>query len=347
MSGAVWTRHGDDLVRVKVPLPFSLKWVNAYLLPGAKGWTLIDPGLHTEDTVRCWETTLPEIGIRWEDIASIVVTHHHPDHYGLAGYVQQRSGTPVWITTVARRMTERLWGNGETFSEELTTAFVGHGLPQELAGDMLAHMRGFVRRVSPQPGEYGTEYELKIGATFRMADMEWELLGGEGHAPGHALFLDRTGGRLLCGDQVLPDITPNIGWMPGGDPDPLGSFLASLARLSGLSVHMAFPGHRDPFTNFAGRIREIAEHHDRRLNRMLEMVGGSAVTAFELCERLFGERLRENVHNLRFALAETIAHVVYLERQGELVCEGDFSEEDVARERGDRGREGPIRFARR
>lgn len=321
----LWTKHAHGWLQVKIPLPFSLKWINSYLLPGDGGWAMIDPGLRTEEAVACWDNVLDQAGIDWSDISSIVVTHHHPDHYGLAGLVQERSGAPVWMSQTAMNTARRLWGEDETFSAELTEAFVKHGLPSELEQPMLDHMTGFREKVSPQP----TGPDIRIlqpGTEFQMAGAIWELVGGEGHAPGHISLLDRRRRLLLCGDQVLPHITPNIGWMPGGDSDPLGSYLQTLRSMVDLPVDIAFPGHRDPFPRFGERVLEISAHHDRRLSHMLELVGDSSISTFELCEATFGARLRGNIHNLRFALAETIAHAVYLEKSGKLIrvddCDG-------------------------
>ncbi|TFE30655.1 MBL fold metallo-hydrolase [Cohnella luojiensis] len=313
------TQWESGWLQVKVPLPFSLKWVNAYLLPEDSektGWTLIDPGLRTEDTEVFWTEVLSELSIGWQDIISIVITHHHPDHYGMAGWFQKRTGAQVWMSQAALDSARRLWGENETFSEELTEAFLRHGLAEELREDMLVHMRGFRNKVSPQPVNPSI---LQPGERFRMGNMHWEILGGEGHAPGHLIFHDQAGGKLLCGDQVLPDISPNIGWMPDGDPDPLGSFLTGLGEMRHLEVAMVFPGHRDPFLQYRLRIEELLEHHERRLQKMAELIGNEDRTAFEVCELLFGTRLRSNAHNLRFALAETIAHLIQLEKRGIVV----------------------------
>jgi glyoxylase-like metal-dependent hydrolase (beta-lactamase superfamily II) len=140
---------------------------------------------------------------------------------------------------------------------------------------------GFRLRVTPQPGEVNL---LSAGSAFRMAGREWQLIGGEGHAPGHISFYDPKERRLLCGDMVLPDISPNIGWMPDSDPDPLGSFMDTMRNLLSLDVKQAYPGHRDPFDGFGERVSELITHHDRRLDKVLELVGAADVTSFELCE---------------------------------------------------------------
>jgi glyoxylase-like metal-dependent hydrolase (beta-lactamase superfamily II) len=186
----------------------------------------------------------------------------------------------------------------------------------ELTDDMRGHMRGFRVKVSPQPFNLNI---LHPGEVFHMGGLEWEMISGEGHAPGHLSFYERRSGKLLCGDQVLPDISPNIGWMPGGDPDPLGSFLISLQAMLPLEVKMAYPGHRDPFSDFQKRIRELLEHHELRLFKIAELIGEEDKSAFEVCELLFSSRLRSNTHQLRFALAETIAHLIQLEKRGIII----------------------------
>lgn len=310
----------DGWLQVKIPLPYSLKWVNAYLLPEDGGWTLIDPGLRTPEAIKVWLETLGAKGIGWSRISRIVLTHHHPDHYGLAGWFQEYTGAPVWISEAAEQAAERLWGDGETYSGQLTEAFLQHGLPDELANDMRAHLHGFRERVSPRPITF---HRLSAGTSFRMGGREWESIGGEGHAPGHLSFYDRQRRNLICGDQVLPDISPNIGWMPDADPDPLGSYLHSLRTMQALEVDRAFPGHRDPFGNFHVRVQELLAHHERRLDKMMAWIGSNPVTSFDVCEGLFGTRLREQTHQLRFALAETIAHLVLLERREMLQRSGD------------------------
>ncbi|WP_255570568.1 MBL fold metallo-hydrolase [Cohnella sp. CFH 77786] len=319
MIGEV-SEHQGGLLQVKVPLPYSLKWVNAYLLPGEDGWTLIDPGLRTPESEQAWTRVLEARGIGWDRIARIVLTHHHPDHYGLAGWFQVRTGAPVWMSKTARDTALMMWGEGETFSGRLLEAFREHGLPEELGDAMREHLRGFRERVSPQPSGVTI---LEIGRKVRMGGIEWEPIGGEGHAPGHLSFYDRQSRRLICGDQVMPDISPNIGWLPGGDADPLGSFLDSSRKMLELDVELAFPGHRDPFANFRGRVDELLGHHERRLDKIEGLIGTEPASSFEVCERLFGPHLRGNSHHLRFGLAETIAHLVHLEKRGRLERAGD------------------------
>lgn len=309
------TRLANGFIQAKVPLPFSLRWVNAYLLPHGGSWTLVDPGLRTAETEAFWTESLAELGIAWKGIESIVLTHYHPDHYGLAGWFQEKTGAPVYMSDVAAAYADRLWGENETFSEELIEAFRQHGYPEELIQGMRDHLSGVKDQVSPSPREI--RYLPEPGQSFGMAGQAWKIVGGEGHAPGHRAFYQPESGVILCGDQVLPRITPNIGWLPGGDPDPLGSYLASLESMLAYDVSLALPGHRDPFSDFGGRVRELIAHHDRRLKQIEGMLAAAeSYSSHELCDALFGARISGNSHNHRFAMSETIAHAERLAFSG-------------------------------
>ncbi len=320
-SGAEMTAKPEGfsgiVTQVKVPLPFSLKWVNSYILRDSRGFTVVDPGLHTEEALAAWDAFLSEKGIRYPDIHTIVLTHQHPDHYGLAGLFQRRAGAPVLISRRSYAYTQRLWGKGRTFGADLTSLFSEHGMPAEQLEQVALHLESFVEKVTPQPDVTFVE----AGATVSMGGLDWIAVDAPGHAGGQLVFYAEERGWMLCGDQVLPDITPNISVVPGEEDDPLEQFLNSLDRLGGYEVRLAFPGHREPFAGFRERTRELAAHHARRLDGLAEMLAEGPATGFACCERLFGARIAGNAHNLRFAMSETLAHLVHLERKGRAVRE--------------------------
>ncbi|RXZ84639.1 MBL fold metallo-hydrolase [Paenibacillaceae bacterium] len=306
-----------DWIQVKSPLPFSLKWVNSYLIPGDGGYTLIDPGLHTPEAVQAWRAVLEQFHIKWHDIAQIVLTHQHPDHYGLAGWFQERTEAPVVMSRLAHNYARRLWGGSRQFDQALTELFGSHGMPEQMLQEIDRHLLSFVSLVSPQPV---VQYLDESDGKLVIGDAEWQTIPTPGHASGHLCFYERKERRMFCGDQVLPDITPNISLLPGDDPNPLHSFLQSLELLGSYDVELAFPGHRDPFMNFTERTVELRRHHDRRLERISAWLQ-LPLNAFEVCIRMFGERVAENAHHLRFAMAETLAHLHYLHVRGSLRTE--------------------------
>jgi len=317
-TASVVKRHGD-IVQVKVPLPFPLRWVNSYLIPGRIGWTLIDPGLRTEAAEAVWDAALAELGIVCSQIERIVLTHHHPDHYGLTGWFQQRSGAPVLLSRTGLEQARRLWGAGQPMTAQLLALFREHGLPPELCEPMREHMDGFVPSVSPQPNVT----VLEAGDPVLLGDEAYVPILTPGHAAGHLCFYRAETGVLFCGDHVLPQISPNVSYLPGGiDENPLASYLRSLREIGALEVRIAFPGHREPFPHVAQRARELIGHHEERLEGMRRLLD-QPKTAYEVCRLTFGDRL--SLHQLRFALSETIAHLIWLRDAGqaEQVYDGD------------------------
>lgn len=304
---------GDGIWQVKVPLPFPLLWVNAYVAVGPDGTAdVIDPGLRTEEALRRWEEAAEAIGFGWTSVRSIVLTHHHPDHYGLAGWMQERTGAPVLLSDAAREQADMQWGaerRGRALDATLAF-FARHGLPEAEEPAMRRHLESFVPMVTPHPRETVT---IPFGGTVELGGRPYAALHTPGHAAGHLSFWDASSGRLFCGDHVLPGITPNVSLLPFGDEDPLATYLDSLQEAERLPVAAALPGHREPFAHYAERIRAIRAHHVGRLDAMEAMLEAPA-SGYELCRAMFGDKL--STHQLRFALSETLAHLVWLARRG-------------------------------
>lgn len=312
MSKSIITAYGE-FIRVRMEMAFPLRWENSYVLRGEDGWTVVDPGPRSPENEAAWDEAFRELGIRATDISSIVLTHHHPDHYGLSGWLQQQSGAQVWMSKAASEAAWRNWGGVQqesgtnTFVEASIALCRLHGMEPERLAQLPAHLEGFLPQVDPQP-EISV---IESGLPIRFGGRLWHPIETGGHAEGHLSFYEEATGVILCGDAVLPRISPNISYSPGGDEHPLRSYLDGLRTLGALNVTQAFPGHRDPFENFSERTVQLLEHHEQRLDRMEELLKDEPRSAYEICIALFGDSL--GIHQLRFALSETIAHLVELE----------------------------------
>ena len=304
------------LYQVRVPLPFLLRYVNSYVFIGSDGLTVIDPGLRTAEALACWDEALARLGASKRDIRRIVLTHHHPDHIGLAGLFQQESGAETLLSVDGVRQAESMWSGERPMGRMLPEAFARHGMDDETVALIREHMAGFVQLVSPLP----RTSPLEDGDRVSLGDELFTAIHTPGHAWGHMMLLHEESGELLCGDHVLPKITPNIGWLPGVDESPLASYIAALRSVAALPVTRAYPGHREPFDDWAGRCRELLAHHEERLAAFAAAVS-SRCTAYEACRRTFGSRL--SPHQLRFAMAETLAHLFWLRDAGRLKEEQD------------------------
>lgn len=303
------------ILQISVPMDPPLRQVNSYILPDPDGQvTIIDPGPHTLEAELAWHGVLEECRLTWDKVRQIVVTHHHPDHYGLAGWLQDRSGAPVRMTERAHAEAGRSWGERATLNESLPLLFARHGMPEEWLGGILEHLESFGPQVTPQP----EATYICAEETFEMGGRLWQPVITGGHAPGHVSFYHEDSGQLLCGDAVLPQISPNVSLQPDSDPQPLLTFMEGLRVLGSLRVDLAFPGHREPFRGFSERTERLLRHHEERLDTTAALLTGGPLSGFAVCEALFRSRVT-SAHQMRFAMSEALAHLAELVRREQAV----------------------------
>ncbi|WP_331281340.1 MBL fold metallo-hydrolase [Paenibacillus sp. FSL R5-0345] len=329
MSKAELTSWDKNILQVSVPMDSPLRQVNSYILSDEDGRvTIIDPGPRSPDTENCWLGILQELDLSWMDIRDIVVTHHHPDHYGLSGWLQSQSGCKVWMTERAHAEARLMWGDGfgddrgngaeenagkdnsKDINEILPVYFIRHGMTDEWSNGIKAHLESFNSQVEPQP----VVSYFNVAEPFKMGGRKWQLIITGGHAPGHVSLYHADSGLMICGDAVLPQISPNVSLLPGSDPQPLQTFLQGLRELGSYPVSMAFPGHREPFAGFAHRVNSLLAHHEERLDTAGALLANGPLSAFAVCEVLFRSRVT-TVHQMRFAMSETLAHLAELVRR--------------------------------
>jgi glyoxylase-like metal-dependent hydrolase (beta-lactamase superfamily II) len=201
---------------------------------------------------------------------------------------------------------------------ERTPLWHEHGLPGPVALELLEHMPRYAVLVHALPQ---TVEAIDTGGWLVLGGRRWQPIVGRGHSPEHLSLLSEDGALLLGGDQVLPKITPNIAVWPGGDPDPLRSYLASLEAFAALSGQtLLLPSHKQPLWGIATRVEEIRMHHEDRLNAVLRACG-APMTCYEMLPALFGRRLRQE--EIGFGLGEAIAHLNFMQSEGLLVSSLD------------------------
>lgn len=307
----------DGIIQVKITMAPPLRWVNSYILRGSNGITIIDPGPKTETSIAEWTAVWKQLGLSKDEITSVVLTHHHPDHYGLAGHIQAYTGAQVWMSRRAHAETKFMWGSKSHVNEELPELYRRHGMPPEWTTQLPDHLEGFLPQVMPEP----LVSYIDEGTPQEMGDRLWMPIETGGHAPGHMSFYHRDSRTILCGDAVLPQISPNISFLPGSDPQPLQSYTDAMLKLAGYDVDLAYPGHRHPFDYFRKRLEDLLLHHEQRLTRIEDLLKERPCSGYEVCTTLFGNKL--GIHQMRFAMSETLAHLIELVRQGrawEEVC---------------------------
>ncbi len=308
------TEIASDIWRVRLPLPFALNHVNCYLLRDADGWTILDTGLNRPELYAGWQAVFAQLGIRLADIRRIIVTHLHPDHIGLAGRLQQESGAPVFLSPREWEIAEVAWVQNLERGEHLADYLRRVGAPPEVGALVEGQQQKLRQMTQPPPTDVQL---LRGGDAITMAWRRFDVIHAPGHADGQIIFYAAEDRLMLCGDQVLLRITPNIGFWPSTQPDPLGRYLASLRELMKLDVALALPGHHGVITDWQGRICELLQHHDERLE-VAYTAAARGATALEASYTIFNFD-RFSPHEVRFAVAEALAHLEYLADAGRLV----------------------------
>lgn len=303
-EGVLWAR---------LPLPFRPDHLNVYLLDDGDGWTVVDTGLDTAAVRQAWAVLLagPLAG---RPVRRVILTHHHPDHVGLAGWFQAR-GAELWATRTAWLTARMLTLDVQPRPSAETLAFwraagMEAGLLAERAE---ARPFNFADVVSPMPLGFR---RMAQGEEIAAGGRRWRVEIGNGHAPEQATLWGVDHELVLAGDQILPGITPNLG-VHATEPeaDPVGDWLASCARLAGFARddHLALPGHRRPFHGLPARLAEFIAHGEGGLAR-LERHLAAPRRASECFEPLYGRPIGAAEYGL--ALAEVVGHLNRLAIEG-------------------------------
>lgn len=296
----------DDLgvIQVTIDLPFRLNHVNCFLAEGENGWTILDTGLNDETSQAAWKEALTE-----KEVNTIFVSHYHPDHFGYAGGLQEKTNAVVWMTETDERNGLEVW-NLE-FVKELTERYLECGAPIELANQMTGNTGDFTEHVTPYPV---VTKHFKEGLKVPFGKYEYEVFETPGHSEGMICLFNKEKNVLFSCDHILPTITPNVSYWFHGNPDPLAQFFDSLNKIKKLEAEYVIPSHGKAFYDANKRIQEIIYHHDLRLEEVVEGLREPS-TVYDVCQKLFDKPL--TVHESRFALGESLAHLQYLYYKGE------------------------------
>lgn len=293
---------------IRMDLPFRLNHVNCFLAEGEKGWKIIDTGLHNKETVRRWEQELAG-----KQVTDIIITHYHPDHFGYAGGLQEKYGADVHMSKIDAHSGLHAWELD--WINKLHDSYALAGIPVHIANDMVINTKEFIPRVAPYPT---VNHYLEEGQHITIGSLDFEVFFTPGHSDGLVVFFQREKRILLSTDHILPRITPNISYWFHGERNPLKLYFSSLEKIRALNADLVVPSHGEPFYDANQRIDEIIAHHEERLDATRKAVE-QGNTVFGICRELFPHI--KTIHEMRFAIGETIAHLEYLREKHECVCE--------------------------
>lgn len=308
--GILWTR---------IALPFRLNHVNIYLIEDGDGWAVLDTGISNQPTRDTWEALIagPLAGRR---LTRLIVTHFHPDHIGLAGWLCERFDLPLLTSQTCYLGCINISLSPNALEAKPYQDFYRrHGMSDETAKLVATQGNGYLRMVTPLPPTFR---RLVAGDVLMLGGRPFEVMSGDGHAAEQIMLYLREENVFLGSDQVLAKITPNVSvWAVDPDGDPLGLYLRSLAKIADSIPEgaLVLPGHQLPFYGLQQRCMELVAHHHERCEMIAHACADGAKSVAELVPVIFHRPL--DPHQLSFAFSEVHAHVNYMIGRGEIAWE--------------------------
>jgi glyoxylase-like metal-dependent hydrolase (beta-lactamase superfamily II) len=305
---------------VELPTPFPVGPITVYLAsaPG-EPLTLVDTGPRTPETRAALDAGLAGLGHAVADLARIVVTHAHADHFGLAGDLVDGSGAQVWthpwsVPTLGDYDADR----------QRRVAFFGGLLRQAAVPSQIMQAVGWVTQgMQHFAHPVAVDATLDEGDRLRLAGCDWLVLHTPGHAAGLICLYEPASRTLLSSDHLLADISSN----PVMEPPPPGQterprslalYRASLQRVAEMDITRALPSHGRPVRDVAGLVGRRLAFHERRLERVLDALRHGARTTWDVTQVLFPDRSPLDTF---LAVSEVLAHLDLLEIEGRILGE--------------------------
>ncbi len=310
------TEIRDGVFWFRLPLPMKLDHVNCYAFADDDGWTIIDTGFDSRRTRAVWQKLL-EGPLAGRPVKKVIVTHHHPDHVGLAGWFQRDHGAELITTRTAWLFARMLLLDEQMVPVDETLAYWrAAGMDREVyEARKTERPFNYVDIVADMPLGFR---RIKEGDMIRFGGRDWDVRIGNGHAPEHATFWSRDCDLVIGGDQLLATISPNLGvYATEPEADPVGDWLESCTRLAPFATdsQLVLPGHKLPFTGLPTRMRQLIKNHHHALERLLEFLETPHVAA-DCFPPLFKRRIGAGEYGL--ALVEAVGHLNHLYATGQI-----------------------------
>ncbi len=301
---------------VRMPLPFSLKWINLWLLDDGDGVTIVDTGIPSSETKSHWRSVF-DAELKGRPVKRVIITHMHPDHIGLAGWMQRKFDCELWITRLEYVSCRMLVADtGREAPEAGVRFYRAAGWDQADIDRYVERFGGFGKAVSQLPDAYR---RIEDGESIEIGGRTWRVITGCGHSPEHACLWCEELNVFISGDQLLPRISSNVSVFPTEpEADPLSDWLRSCEKLKAAipADCLILPAHNEPFLGGHRRLDALIEGHERSLSRLLSRLDEPR-RAIDLFGALFARTIDKDT--LSMATGEAVAHLNCLKKRGLVV----------------------------
>lgn len=305
---------------VRMRLPMQLNHINLWLLEDGDGWTVVDTGIKDQPTKDAWEKLLagPMAG---RPIKRVIVTHLHPDHVGLAGWLVRRFDVMLWMSRTDFLLCRNLVADtGQEAPVEGVRFYQAAGYPEEMIEQYKTRFGMFGHGVYRLPSAYRRVVD---GEVIEIGARKWRVVVGTGHAPEHVCLLSEDDKLFISGDQLLPRISSNVSVHPTEpEANPLQDWLDSCHKLKAILPEdvLVLPSHNNPFRKADLRLQELIDGHEAGMEKVLELCK-EPKRAVDIFPALFRSRITSG--NYGMATGESIAHLNCLRARGLVTREAD------------------------
>jgi glyoxylase-like metal-dependent hydrolase (beta-lactamase superfamily II) len=308
---------------IRMPMPGPLNHINLWSLDDICGYTLVDSGMRTDEIQQAWRKLFSR-GDSEATVSRILITHMHPDHVGMAGWLAGKFGCRLWMTRQEYLYCRVLMSDtGRTAPEQALQFFRRAGWGIEALESYQARFGNFGRHIHALPDSFR---RLIDGEEFDIGGSTWQVIVGTGHSPEHACFYCAEKKVLISGDQVLPKISSNVSVHPTEpDSNPMQDWLDSLRRFKVLVPDdvLVLPSHNEPFRGLHARLSYLEASQLRAIDRLKSRLT-RPMRIIDLFISLFGRDIEQtNAVQLGLATGEALACVNYLVHRQEVAFQTD------------------------
>ncbi|WP_425261894.1 MBL fold metallo-hydrolase [Rubrivivax sp. RP6-9] len=308
---------------VRMPLPYALDHINLWVLDDGEGWAIVDTGTRTDEVAAVWRDLFSKAPDS-RSVSRVFVTHMHPDHVGMAGWLTRRFGVRLWMSRL-EYMNCRvvLADTGREAPPDGTAFYRRAGWGDAALERYRVRFGSFGNHVHALPDSYR---RLQDGETLRIGAHDWQVVMGSGHSPEHACLYCPGLKLFISGDQVLPRISSNVSVYPlEPDADPLADWLASLQTIRARVPDdvLVLPSHNDVFRGLHARLDALEQGQAKALERLRRRLTEPR-RAIDVFGALFARAIGEgDEHLLGMATGESVACLNHLWHRGEVLREAD------------------------
>ena len=310
---------------MRMPLPYVLNHVNLWAIDDGDGWAVVDTGVLSDEITAAWQQLFAG-ALGGRPVSRVFITHLHPDHVGMAGWLTRHFDCPLWMTRQEYLQARMIAAESAREVPQSYVDFLRRTGWNDAALDAYRGRFGsFGLRISPLPD---TMRCIRDGERIRIGRHEWQVVVGTGHSPEHACLYCPALKLLIAGDQVLPRITTNVSiqlWEPHADP--LGDWKASLDKIRATVPDdvLVLPSHNDPFRGLHARLDQLMSSTDDALDKLR-----TALAKPHRAVDVFGALFKRQIDPtdsmlLSMATGEALASLNHLRHLREAVVEDDAS----------------------